>query len=424
MKRSTFSHMVFIALTVTMIFTLSASAGNGGSAYSRYGLGDIRFFNNDHSMGMGGASIAVLSTSAIDRMNPAGWSQINRTRFSVSVLYEGFSTSDNSRSAFLSGMAFNGFMVAVPIATDHGIVFGAGITPFSRINYNVITQKSQAGFLYDEEYIGDGGLSVGHVGLSATLAGDIHLGTKMNYYFGTLNYITRQTFPGGQYTNAEVIRSTKLSGVGVTVGAIYSGLRKVFNMPTGHSLNLGLVVSTASNLSADEERFFSYTTSTTLTTRDTSMSPDGTIHLPFSWGGGLSYLTDRYQLAADLYYQNWYQYSANGVNAAELRDSYRFGVGGEILPKRDQSAPFTQRIAYRLGFFYNSTYYRLRGEPINEIGLTTGFGLPIISETRLTIGAEYSFRGTTNQQLQKDKILRISFTLSGGELWFVRPAEE
>src|SRR5439155_1874127 len=99
-----------------------------------------------------------------------------------------------------------------------------------------------------------------------------------------------------------------------------------------------------------------------------------------------------------------------------IRDSYRFGTGVELVPKKDPAAPFTQRIAYRFGIFYNASYYQVKGEKINEAGLTGGFGIPLLSDTRLSISGEYSFRGTTDLQLQKDKILRISLTLDIGEL--------
>src|SRR6058998_1855666 len=71
---------------------------NGGSPYSRYGLGDIRFFASGRSMGMGGAGLAVISVSEIEGMNPASWARISQTRFSGGALYEGYSASDASAS--------------------------------------------------------------------------------------------------------------------------------------------------------------------------------------------------------------------------------------------------------------------------------------------------------------------------------------
>ncbi|MBI3364824.1 MAG: hypothetical protein HY033_07950 [Ignavibacteriae bacterium] len=410
-------------LSISILACTSAIvAGNGGSGYSRYGIGDIYYDATSRTMGMGGAGLGVLSNNAIDRMNPAAWSRINRVRFSVSALYEGFSTADDRTSAYLAGTQFNGLMLAVPLVQKYGVVFGAGITPFSRVNYHIILPTTQGGYNYDLDYTGDGGTSQGHIGLSGTPTDDLSLGIKFQYYFGTLRHSITQTFTGTTYTNGEVVSSTRMNGVGITVGAIFSGLKHVFGFSESQALNVGFVLSTASNLTMANERYYAYTTS--LTTRDTSISPDGTLHFPLAVGGGVAYAGEQILLAADGYYQNWNAATFDGVKDPNLRDSYRLSVGGELTPRRNSDAPFFQRLAYRAGFFYNATYYQVKGQSINELGFTGGFGIPIFSDTRLGIAAEYSFRGTTEQQLQKDRILRISFTLSVGELWFVKPQEE
>ena len=418
--------MLFLLLILTAACCTTSRANNGGSGYSRYGIGDIRYFASSRSMGMGGASIAVLSPTTIDRINPALWTRIHNTSFSAGALFEGFSTSDGIHSRFLSGAQFNGFMIAVPLMKESGLVLGAGITPYSQVNYNIVTTfqpYSQAINEYTLQYIGEGGLSLGHVGASANVGTDIHIGAKLNYYFGTLHHTVKQQFPITQFTSSEVLRSTRLNGIGGTFGAAYTGLSKLFNLPETNVMTIGSVFTTTSYLTSEEERFYKYTTGS-LTTRDTTISPESKIRLPIAFGTGFSYQTERFLFAGDLYYQNWNQYRVSGARASGIRDSYRVSVGGELLPKRDVSALFTQRIAYRLGAFYHATYYQIKNEPINEIGLSGGLGIPIFSNTRLNLAAEYSFRGTTNQLLQKDKILRISCMLNVGELWFFRPPEE
>lgn len=398
-------------------------AGNGGSGYSRYGIGDLSYFVSSRAAGMGGTAIGVLSGTTINRFNPAAWTQINRTRYSMSTLYEGFTTTDGSNSAYLSGMYFNGFMIAIPIAAKNGITVALGFNPYSRVNYNVITPSSFDTLKYDIQYLGDGGISLGHIGLSYRIGNEFHIGAMLNYYNGILNYSTKQIFSGSNYTDAEVTHTVHANGIGMTVGILYSGIKKLMNLSEAHSFNTGLVFSTSSLLKATEEKYYTYKFPT-ITSRDTGTAIDKDIRIPFSLGGGVSYSTERYLFAADIYYQNWGNFTIGGIKSSEIRDSYRLSIGGEMLPKRDPSVSYWQRVAYRLGFFYNSTYYRIKGEPINEFGITGGFGTPIFGDTRMNIGIEYSFRGTTNQQLQKDNIIRVSFTLSGGELWFERPEQE
>ena len=398
-----------------------AFGGNGGSGYSRYGIGDLTYFLSSRSEGMGGAGIGMLSANSINCLNPATWTSISRTRFSIGGIYEGYSSTDGKKSSYLSGTSFNGFMISLPLATRSGFVLGAGIIPYSRINYNIVTSESFDTFTYKIHYIGEGGLSRGYLGLSGMIGADVHLGLQVNYYTGTLNYTTKQLFGNSESMDAEALRVAELSGLGINAGAVYSGLKKF--LPENQLLNVGLVISAGSKIKSKEQLFYTYQ-SAVITSRDTGVSIERNMHIPFAIGSGLSYTVDRYLFASDVYYQQWNSFNIDGATSTGLRNSYRISAGGEYQPKREGSMTYFQRVAYRLGFFYNSSYYKIKNEPLNEIGFTGGLGAPIFGDTRLDINAGFSLRGTTNLGLQKDKIFRLSFTLSGGEVWFERPEQE
>ena len=410
-------------LCIGLLLPLTLLAGNGGSIYSRYGIGDLRYGYSAQSLGMAGTGLAILSSSNIDQTNPASWSSINRTRWTVGALYEGYSSTDGASSAYLGGADFAGAMIAFPIAPRSGVVFAGGITPYSRVNYNAVTPASQSGLDYSLRFIGSGGLSSAHAGISASLTDDLHAGIQLQYYFGTLRHTVQQNFTGSQYSSAEVVRSTQLRGTGVTLGLIYSGLGGALHLAETEHLSNGAYVSSSARLSSDQDDFLKYVAGG-LTTYDTSTVATGSTHLPLAAGAGVSYANDRVTIGADMQYQNWNAYTDRGVHPAELRDSYRYSAGIDLAPLRDATAAFTRRMAFRTGLYYDKTYYVLNSQPVNEFGVSAGTGIPIFGETRLHIGAEYALRGTTDFGLQKDKIIRFSFTVSGGELWFVRPVEE
>ncbi len=425
MNRPAISASILLAMFLIAVSAapLRLYADNGGSGYSRYGIGDLSFFGTSRSLAMGGAGLSVLSSNSIDRMNPAAWTEIIQTRFSVGVQYEGLSTTDGVRSSYRSSATFDGFMVALPVLPRSGIVVALGMMPYSRVNYNVLTPGALGGLDYQVRYLGEGGVSLGRAGISARLNSDVHLGATVNYYFGTLNYTTDQSFIDAGYTSANVLRSLEVRGLGVTVGAVYSGLARALDLPAGQALNVGMTISTTSYLTGGQERYFTYNT-TALVTRDTVPSPDATMKIPFAVGAGVSYLGSRWLVAADLTYQPWSKFTLAGAADPNLRDAFRFSFGAELLPLRDPAASFRQHLAYRLGGYYDASYYQVRGQPINEMGVTAGIGFPLVAETRLNLGLQAGIRGTTDQQLQKDTIYRISLILSGGELWFQRPPEE
>ncbi len=390
---------------------------SGGSGYSRYGIGDLQYFGSARSMGLSAADLAVLTADEIDRSNPAAWTQINRTRYSIGILYQALSTTDGSSSSFRAGTQFDGFMVAFPVAPKSGIVAAAGIVPLSRVNYNVIIPGQD----FSTQYWGEGGLSIADLGLSATPLTDVHVGAKLNYYFGTLDFATQQRYSSSQY--AEVVRSTEMHGLGGTFGLIYSGAGRLLGLPDGDGLHVGATLTTTTYLRTSQESFYSFNT-VNLLTRDTIPFSDGIVRLPFAVAGGAAFETDRMVIAADVAFQRWSQYTGDGASPWDLRDGLRIAAGAELQPKRESSAPFSQRVAYRFGIFYDASYYRLKDQPINEIGLTGGVGLPIYGDTKLNIGVGYSRRGLTDFGLQRDSIVRFSITLSGAETWFLRPEEQ
>jgi len=411
------------------LFLLTASnvaeAGSGGSVYSRFGIGDIRHYPGERYAAMGGAGIAVLSHNSVNTLTPAGWTMLNRTRYVIGGMYEGYAVRDANASTYLSSGVFNGAVLAVPLSMPNGFVLGIGLVPYSVVNYNLMTRVTDPLQSYTLQYVGEGGLSNVFIGLSAILTPDWHVGFRANYLFGSVENRILQTFGSAQYTDAVASHFTRMKGLGGTLGVIFSGLGEALGWPDSRSASVGIVFDTGVRLKATEESLYEYSVGGSITGRDTVAGLSGRIVLPISLGVGTSYtMKDEVVLACDLFYQNWNDFEALGAHPPELRDSYRMSFGLEFLPRRDVMATYFTRVAYRLGLFYSADNLRLAGKGIDEIGLTAGAGLPLFDETLLGIGVEYSLRGTTANQLVKDNILRISFTLNGGERWFMRFEEE
>lgn len=424
MKNNITIAAALIFLSLFQVSSNGARADNiGGSTYSRYGFGDLRYFTTNRGFAMGGAGIAVLSPLSVDRMNPAAWGALNHTRFSIGAFYEGFSSDDGTTTNFMSKTNFNGLILALPISPQYGVTVTMGITPYSKVNYNILAPQTQQGLEYVVHYLGEGGLTVGHLGTSFKFGDYLYLGAKFNYYFGTITHTVTQTFLDPNLSGAETIRTTSLNGIGMGFGATYTGLNHLFEISGPKSLSIAAAVTTTSWLNLKEDRSETYTLGFVGPNDTTSISADKT-PLPYMIALGVAYSTDKILLASDVYYQPWSMSSPTSFNPSELRDNYRVGAGMEILAKRDPLAPFSQRVAYRFGAYYHSSYYLVNNQPINEWGISGGIGVPIWFETHLNIAAQYGWRGTTDFQLQQDKILRLSFSFSVSEPWFNRPPED
>jgi hypothetical protein len=408
-----------ISIVSTVLFLSSLClAANGGSTYSIFGIGDLRYFQNTRSAAMGYTGIGLPGANYINGMSPATWARINQTRLDIGFMYEGFRSTDGSTSRYLANGEFNGALLAVPISTTHGIVFVAGFTPYSNINYNLVTKGSQQGIDYNITHRGTGGITKGQAGLSYAPSQDLAFGASINYLFGTVDYervfapnVT--TFSGG--TTRENVTT---HGITATAGAVFTGLGDISE--SLRPFALGFIITSRGNLKTERQITYEFTSEL-----DSAASVNGRQSIPIAYGFGLTYqLGDRYLFAADYYAQPWDNTQFNGVDPSEIRNNLRVGVGGERLANRDPSARWLDRISYRLGFFYDATYYRINREPINHWGVTGGFAIPISGETRMNVALEYGSRGTTNNHLIKDNIFRMAFSLNIGELWFIRYDEE
>ncbi len=407
-----------------MMFLVVSSGfgGNGGSGYSIYGLGDVQYYSSSYAMSLGGAAIAVTSPFSIDRPNPAQWTGINRVQVALSTLYEGYATSDYQTSGYFASVQFGGGMIAIPIIAQRGITFSAGAVPYTRINYDILLPGSQNGYDFNVHYIGSGGLSQAYLGLSWSPWTDLDVGIKLDYYFGTLSHIIRQEFPGSGLTTAEVEHFTRMNGVGFSFGAIYTGLDRFFELPEDHTFNIGGLISTSPYLTTGDEQHYTYTT--TQVTYDTVLSPTGKFHLPLRLEGGIAYQTTRWTVTTNLISQLWEKATQDGSPIPDLRTSYRWNLGGELISGSTSLRSGSQRVTVRAGIYYDATYYQVKGTAINERGISFGYGFPIFNQSRLDLAALVGMRGTTDERLQKDWIIRIGGTLNVGEIWFVKPPEE
>ncbi len=103
----------------------------------------------------------------------------------------------------------------------------------------------------------------------------------------------------------------------------------------------------------------------------------------------------------------------------------RYTVGAEFLPTRTLAEPYYRQVIYRAGGYINQSYLRLNGTTINEYFVTGGIGVPIFftpgSEARMNVGLEYGVRGSASNGLERDSIIRMTFSLSGSDTWFNPP---
>jgi hypothetical protein len=416
--------LIAVVLALAILFPAGLrAAANGGSIYSRYGIGDLRYTLSTRVISMGGTGAAVRPASSINDLNPALWSDIPRVRFTAAALYESFWTTDGTTSAHLAGATFNGLALAIPIDSAHGVVFGAGLVPYSRVNYKVTGPVEQDGFEYTLSQTGEGGVSKAFAGATVEPFAGMSVGAQFDFYFGSNRYIMVQEFQS-TYTGAEFTRVEHFRGPGATIGLLYDALGSVLGLPEGRGMAIGLTVASNARPAVTTERVYHYDAAPSNTPDDTLAGGEGTLTIPVSITGGVSYTAHNFIAAADVRYQDWGGTTFETTELVSLTKSYRVSAGVEFTRDAAQGVPAARRLTYAFGAYHDAGYLDVGGERISESGVTAGFSFPIYNETRLSLAGGFGMRGSTDGLLQEDKIFRISASMDITEFWFQRPEEE
>ncbi len=418
-----------VAATLFLLGPLSQTvlAGSGGSSYSIFGVGDIRYASGVRSAGMGYTGLGLSDIGYLNGFAPASWAHLNRARLEASFLYEGFQSTDGTHNRYLSRADFNGALLAIPISEPNGVVMVAGILPYSTVNYDAYTRGEyltpQDSMPFVVHHVGTGGITRGIFGLTYAPSAKLAFGFSTDVLFGSIDAQEVQQQQNSAYTGGAVTSRVTTNGVTFSLGALTTGLGDL--IPALRGLSLGAVVTSRGVLSARDQTLYRFSDSETTTERDTSAEVERQTVFPLAFGVGAGYrIGDRWLLAADYYRQLWSQAVVNDIPAPSLRDSYRLGVGVERMQSPERYATFSQLIAYRFGAYYNATYYQPNSEPINEWGVTLGAGFPISGETRMNFAFEYGRRGTLTAGLIRDTIFRFSTSLNISALWFVQYPED
>lgn len=413
--------------------TAQAQTSGDGSIYSRFGLGELRTFTSPQAQAMGGGGFALPSTQYVQYANPASWSDQVLTRIAVGMQYQHLRATDAANDeSRLSYGSLNAVQFGFPLV-DERLGVGLAFAPYSRVNYRVraadqtfIDPATNDTVAYRVDYTGSGGLQQVQAGLGWRPLPALSLGARVDWIFGILDNTRSTDFPGGIYVPTDLSESTRLSGVTGTVGARLAFTRLA---RPDDALALAAAFTLPARLSG--ERVLALGTDLD---RDTlGLATSGGMDLPFRLQSGLSYrVGDRWLATADVLYEPWSRFESDFAlpgyvpgQGSQFDDRLRLSAGAEVLPAgSDLLAPYLQRVAYRLGAYYDQAYVTpnlAAGGPaqLRTLALTGGLSLPsLIPGTRIDVNLEVGTRGTTDANLVRDVFYRVSANVNIGERWF------
>ena len=123
-----------LIVPVFLFFTLISFAQQGTSSpYSFYGIGDVKFKGPAENRAMGGLTIFSDSIH-LNFQNPASYSNLKLTTFSLGGTYLTTDLSTNNQSEKARRTAVDYLAVGLPLG-KFGV--GFGLMPYSSVGYNI-----------------------------------------------------------------------------------------------------------------------------------------------------------------------------------------------------------------------------------------------------------------------------------------------
>jgi len=396
---------------------------NTTSPYSRYGIGDLRDYAFGRTTAMGGAAIASRYNAQINLANPASYTAIDSLGFMFETGLDAkgsrFSTNDMTTKA--NDINFQYFAMNFRVSKYVGAALG--LKPFSDVGYDVtvIDDVENVGLTYTR-YYGTGTISKSFLGLAVKPIKNFSIGANFVYSFGLLNRNSVISFlEGSDYYLVQQYKTQRVSDFGFELGA-----QAAIPIRPGQKIILGAVLENKPKYKAFSSditvKNISYNNSGLQDTLNFTEEEEGFIEYPLGYGFGISYVKENiWEINADYFHQSWGDAKFFGEESSFLTDLNKFAFGAEWIPNKFSIRSYFNRVSYRAGVSYKQSYIKLENQPINDIGITFGVGLPIYrSNSTINVAAEFGKRGTKKNNLVLENYARLNVSINLYDLWFIK----
>ncbi|MEI9943667.1 MAG: hypothetical protein WDN26_05545 [Chitinophagaceae bacterium] len=447
---------VSLSILLTALFVPALAQDN--SPYSRYGLGDAVPSTNINSRAMGGISAGYNDLLSINFNNPATYgsfqslkeqlsNKISRGKaiLDVGINYESRTLREpNNVSKFTaSNLLFSHIQLGIPLRRNWGLSFG--LRPVNRISYKIVTRerlKDPITSLPIDSAVtlneGDGGAYLASIGTGFKIELDkynsISFGINGGYLFGKKDYSTRRTI-----LNDSLAYNSGNFETETTYGNLYAnaGLQFQHWFNDNTFFTFGAFGNWKQKLNATQDvirETYYYDEAAGYARLDSVYDKKGikgkiiypsSVTAGFVIGRTLDFKTKKagWLLGIDYSQSKWNEYRFYGQPDPTVKDNWQLRVGGQFNPF--PKANYFSNVAYRAGFSVGPDYIHVNNK-LPLLGISMGFGLPLINYNRLNeqstflnISLEYIKRGNNNNVL-KENLFRLSIGVSLSDVWFVK----
>lgn len=405
---------LFLALSLLTTMVVSAQEGTS-SPYSFYGLGDVKFKGTHDVRAMGGLSL-VHDSIHLNLLNPATYSRLKITNFSVGATSTFNNLSNEQRRETAQRTSLDYLAVGLPLGKKFGATFG--VMPFSAIGYKIQNQTTD---FRSSRNTGKGGINKAFAGFAYNFSDDLSFGFDMQYNFGTIETESVLFLPDVILGSRERNES-RITGVSTNFAVLYS--KKISDKL---SLSTTIGYSPESKLNSDNTR--NIATITYLISGNESVSDsqdiavnDTKLVVPtkYTFGTGIG-MDKKWFVGLEYVFQENSKMGNrfDDIENTTFENSNKFILGGFFIPKYNSFTSYWSRVNYRAGLRYENTGLIINSKAINDYGINFGLGLPVGGRfSNINVGFEYGKKGTIYNNLIEENYFNISIGLSLNDLWF------
>lgn len=423
--------LLAVMITVSTITTYAQTEGSVFSLYSQYGLGELSTVGTAATKGMGGIGVASRDRYAINMLNPAAYTTVERQNALLSIGGEGMNNYLKTSKGSNSKNSFNLGHIGLQMRISNKFGFGVSLAPYSDMGYELsVTEKNKdiatniGNVKYN--YVGSGGIAQFKGGVAYNPFKNFNVGVNYIYYLGSfdqnMSTSITQYVENNSYKNIYDYRNSKVNQSSFEIGAQYllplkdtralifggtfqpkmkSKLKRDIFVATGYSENQITPNDIVTDVNYNEEYYF-----------------------PMRFAFGASYLTQKLQLELNYSYQDWGgSFPQNNINGLSYSSRNEVRAGIQYIPNRMDIRSDFKRWSYRAGIVYGTSYIVKDGYQSNDFSGTIGLGIPVEREwfSQLNIALEYGKMGALRDGQVRNNFLKLNVGFSfAARGWFVR----
>lgn len=442
-------------LTATLFYLLAAQVllaqPKENSPYSRYGLGDPlnQFFAVQAAQG--GQTMAFHDPFHLNLVNPASYAFLRATTFDVGIYTKAsqYKSATDERNGWTGNLAYLalGFPLKSPINAvldkikspwQYGM--GVALTPYSLVGYNLETLDDQTlSDTVSSTFQGSGG-TYRFTWSNAVKYKQTAIGLNLGWQFGKASYEATTDFddPNNLPTFQDNRRDQlQIHGFvwnfGIQHDLVLQHAENDATVPL-RWITFGLTAESSHRLRVGAEQLLvrsrGQLSNGNFSEADTLLFEPETLRdltLPGGFGIGIQYVDSRkFRLGGQFEFQNWENYD-NEARPETLRNTISISAGGEYTPDNSSYNNYWRRVRLRLGAYYRQDPRLPKGENLDDVGLSFGFGFPIVLPRQQTSFVNTAFElgklGTHSPIEETYARITVGFTLNDNTWFFKRRFE-